>query len=329
MKMTLKIMAWLLLLLALSTTPALGQGDCPAQYMCTGANNLTANTGSVDEITNTNRGCLSSDEATTSYWIQVCTATAGTLQFTIAPTGNNNDYDWAVWTGAACPPTTAPLRCSYALSQSGSGGDNTGVNSVMNAPQTDFSEGVGGNQWTQDIVAIAGQCFTININNYGSGSNSFDISFGGTATLSCSPLPIEMLYIKCDNNGTTNTIEWSTASETNNDRFEVERSRDGITFEKIGEVDGAGSSTSVLAYSLVDGFPETGVNYYRVRQIDFDGTSTYSMLTHCHTNLVLVETAYFDLWGQPVDIERVVSGIYVQVTESEGRIRYRKVFISK
>ncbi|MEK6828808.1 MAG: hypothetical protein AABY15_01690 [Nanoarchaeota archaeon] len=253
-----------------------GQGDCPAQYMCVGGS-FTAVTDAVDELSSSNNGCLAVNEGTTSYWVQICALTAGTIQFEIAPSGNNNDYDWAVWNGSACPPTVAPIRCSFAISVAGPGADNTGVNSTNNAPQTDNSEGAGGNQWTQDINAVAGQCFTICINNYGPGSNNFNLTFGGTATLNCSILPIELLYfVGVKEQDGRNLLKWVTASEMSNDYFSIERSDDGEMFEEINRVDGAGNSSSELSYYVYDNNPIKGYNYYRLKQVDYNGDFEYS-----------------------------------------------------
>ncbi len=71
-------------------------------------------------------------------------------------------------------------------------------------------------------------------------------------------------------------LYWQTASEQNNDYMAVERSADGRTFVEIGRVRGAGNSDQPLSYSLWDDSPHKGINYYRLRQVDFDGKTSYS-----------------------------------------------------
>lgn len=91
------------------------------------------------------------------------------------------------------------------------------------------------------------------------------------------PLPVELLYFSAtaiDNKVVE--CKWSTASETNNDYFIVERSKDGYVFEEAGRVDGAGNSSHTLYYTFTDGQPYSGVSYYRLKQVDFDGLYTYS-----------------------------------------------------
>ncbi|MDQ2771363.1 MAG: IPT/TIG domain-containing protein [Bacteroidota bacterium] len=97
-------------------------------------------------------------------------------------------------------------------------------------------------------------------------------------TGSSAPLPVELVSFTAEKHGTTVALAWATASEKNSDRFEVERSRDGRTFERIGQVAAAGSSTSAHHYNFLDTkYPgETDLLYYRLRQVDLDGTFSYS-----------------------------------------------------
>ena len=67
-------------------------------------------------------------------------------------------------------------------------------------------------------------------------------------------------------------MEWSTASEYNSDYFSVERSIDGQTWKQVQEVQAAGNSTSRIDYDWLDQDPIHGLSYYRLKQIDYDGT---------------------------------------------------------
>jgi hypothetical protein len=73
-------------------------------------------------------------------------------------------------------------------------------------------------------------------------------------------------------------LNWTTASEFNNDRFEIEHSIDGSNFKLIGTLKGKLKSTELLEYSFTHETPDAGINYYRLKQIDVDGTITYSDL---------------------------------------------------
>ncbi len=79
-------------------------------------------------------------------------------------------------------------------------------------------------------------------------------------------------------------IVWVTASEINNDYFTLERSSNGINFIEIGRVKGSGNSTSDIHYNFVDYEPVEGINYYRLKQTDFDGQFTYSEIKTIRNN---------------------------------------------
>jgi hypothetical protein len=88
-------------------------------------------------------------------------------------------------------------------------------------------------------------------------------------------LPVELYsyVVKLKNNKVR--IDWSTASEIDNDYFVVERSQDAYHFEEIGREEGAGFSESFRYYAITDRFPFEGISYYRLKQVDCDGTTTY------------------------------------------------------
>lgn len=90
------------------------------------------------------------------------------------------------------------------------------------------------------------------------------------------PLPIELLAFSATANGTQVDLRWATASEQDNAYFTVERSSDAVAFTPLSQVAGAGSSQSVLHYADVDPAPLPGLSYYRLRQTDFNGSTTFS-----------------------------------------------------
>ena len=89
-------------------------------------------------------------------------------------------------------------------------------------------------------------------------------------------LPIELSEFNVQKRDKDIEINWTTISETNNDFFEIEKSRDGIDFFPIKKIKGAGNSSEINAYQIYDEYPHSGINYYRLKQIDFDGQSTHS-----------------------------------------------------
>ncbi len=85
------------------------------------------------------------------------------------------------------------------------------------------------------------------------------------------PLPVELLSFEATAKGEAVQLHWVTATEINNDYFTIERSKDGIHFESVKNIDGAGNSTQTLEYDALDDEPFNGLSYYRIRQTDFDG----------------------------------------------------------
>ncbi|RSK42854.1 T9SS type A sorting domain-containing protein [Hymenobacter perfusus] len=97
--------------------------------------------------------------------------------------------------------------------------------------------------------------------------------------LDAAPLPVELTQFTAAPEGTQAVrLAWATASEVNSAAFEVERSPDGHTFGAVGTVAAAGRSTASRRYTLLDAALPTGavVLYYRLRQVDADGTFSYS-----------------------------------------------------
>ena len=100
-------------------------------------------------------------------------------------------------------------------------------------------------------------------------------AFGATDD-GINPLPVELVGFTGRQDGNSVVLEWTTLSEKDNDYFEIERSVDGINFVTIGFVQGAGNSTEKIAYSFADNAPERGLVYYRLSQVDYDGTRSYA-----------------------------------------------------
>ena len=91
-------------------------------------------------------------------------------------------------------------------------------------------------------------------------------------------LPIELVDFTAYRQSGQVVLEWSTASESNSSHFEVERSADGLFFETIGSLPAAGESAATIAYRTEDRAPLQGVNYYRLKLVDLDGSFEHSGL---------------------------------------------------
>ena len=106
------------------------------------------------------------------------------------------------------------------------------------------------------------------------GGGTYRVMTSGTFTT----LPVGLLSFSGKNNINTHELIWQTASENNNHHFDVESSSTGITFEKIGTVVGAGSSSTIKSYQFIDVNPNFGINHYRLKQTDVDGGFKYSKI---------------------------------------------------
>lgn len=101
--------------------------------------------------------------------------------------------------------------------------------------------------------------------------------FVGAATV---PLPIELLYFTGTRNENKIELNWATSSEINSDYFIIERSTDAIHFEALSHLEAAHNSTSTLYYSATDILPFQDIVYYRLKEVDFDGTEeTYGPIS--------------------------------------------------
>ena len=85
-------------------------------------------------------------------------------------------------------------------------------------------------------------------------------------------LPVELTHFTGFTNENENLLTWTTASESNNDYFYIEKSMDGINYKKIGEVQGSGNSSVRIDYEFSDSEINNSIVYYRLTQVDFDGT---------------------------------------------------------
>lgn len=117
------------------------------------------------------------------------------------------------------------------------------------------------------------------------------------------PLPIALIDFKgeCKNDNTV-LLKWSTASETNNHHFTIERSKDGVNFEMLGDVASQGNSNQTQTYTYVDNAISNSIYYYRLTQIDHDGTSKqFNMISvdNCET-VGNSEVSILNLYPNPI-----------------------------
>lgn len=100
-----------------------------------------------------------------------------------------------------------------------------------------------------------------------------------TPTGTCVPLPVQLSSFKATRIGREVALNWETQQEVNSDYFVVERSIDGTLFDQVCNIQGAGNSSAPLSYTYLDDQAQLEQVYYRLKQVDRDGSATYYELT--------------------------------------------------
>jgi hypothetical protein len=108
-------------------------------------------------------------------------------------------------------------------------------------------------------------------------------TFGAKSAVQ-NPLPIELLSFAATKAEQVVDLKWIVSSEVNNDYFTVERTKNGTEYEEVSRVKGAGNTSQMRQYTVVDQNPLEGLTYYRLKQTDFDGKFTYSPVVSVDMN---------------------------------------------
>lgn len=145
------------------------------------------------------------------------------------------------------------------------------------------------------------------------------------STTANNPLPIELLSFSARAKNKVVELEWSTASETNNDYFTIERSEDGLAFSALDQIAGAGQSKRILNYNTVDENPLHGRSYYRLKQTDYDGSFSYSQIDAVHFAQLMDAKIFASNNTIEVGLEtQVAEAIEVSVLDVAGRVILNK-----
>lgn len=136
------------------------------------------------------------------------------------------------------------------------------------------------------------------------------------------PLPVELGLFDVTKSDENAEIKWTTYSEINNDYFTVEKSKNGIDFSVLEIVPGAGNTNSVSDYKVVDTNPFSGMNYYRLRQTDYDGKTSFSDVRSIYFGKPGVVTVHPNPLnaGDDIHIEVPDKGVYnITISDLSGR----------
>ncbi|MCI1187098.1 T9SS type A sorting domain-containing protein [Hymenobacter sp. DH14] len=140
------------------------------------------------------------------------------------------------------------------------------------------------------------------------------------------PLPVTLTSLAATREASGAAVRWQTASEQRSARFEVERSIDAVNYQKVGSVAAAGNSSSARSYTFPDATAGLGAYYYRLRQVDTDGTVTYSapvaLAAAASAGNALLSSVYPVPFRHELNIELTqpaASGASLELVDAQGR----------
>ena len=155
--------------------------------------------------------------------------------------------------------------------------------------------------------------------------------FSGVAPVTNGPLPVTLTGFSAKAAGADAKLNWATAQELNNDHFVVERSFDGSSFAAVTEVKGQGTTSSATNYTFTDAQAankaQGRVTYYRLRQVDTDGTSTFSSVqtvtftVATRTSVAVYPNPASNLTDTRLDLSGTTEGTFqVSIVDLTGRV---------
>ncbi len=159
---------------------------------------------------------------------------------------------------------------------------------------------------------------------------------------SSGPLPVELISFQATKTPERHVeLTWKTASEINNDYFVIEKSTDAVHYIPLQEVEGAGNSNVELSYVVLDQSPYAGVSYYRLKQVDYDGTVSYKGVREVnfnYDNVLEKKNPEFTMYPNPTNGDfftiqttspyDALKEVFVVVSDVNGREFYSKVVVT-
>jgi hypothetical protein len=289
------------------------QGEGAGQYvqgrLAVTRASVNGGTGSVDFtnglVLNSSGQDLGSVTATRTAGLQQAGVSYGT---NVGGTNKGIDRVWQVVASQPLSPTTPASTTVSWVSD-----DDNGLNltTPVQLWRTDQASGPWAAQGTP--ASASARSFTANVTQLGV----------LTVSNTSAPLPVELVSFTAQAQGTNALLRWATASEKNNDHFEVEASADGRTFQRVGQVAGHGSSTQAQDYQFVDpaiAHYAASLVYYRLRQVDLDGTARYAPVRTVAVPTVAGLALFPNPTTQATTLTGAAPGAPVTVLDAVGRL---------
>jgi hypothetical protein len=266
----------------------------------------TGGTGGVTQLNCPGPGSISVDG---NVWYAFSVCTSGTVTATLDEFACNDGKGSQIWMlSGNCNGGTANFSIL------GGNCSNTGLMDQV-VESYSFSAGQ------------VGQTFYVMVDSYGGNRCDFNITMTGPVCV----LPTELVsFAGRMNRNSEVLLSWQTTAEMNNDYFTVERSTDGLNFSAIGRVNGVGNSNSSRYYAFTDHQPTPMVNYYRLRQVNIDGTHKLTPPIVVRNTVV---TSGFTIFPNPVtnDIKLEIDNKFnigdnysVIITDMAGKVMWKK-----
>ncbi len=243
--------------------------------------------------------------------------TPDSLYFYCAVNGNNDSLGFVrilngTWTRYAAADMVSKVI-------QGAGGSLDG-NSADNRQYYDFQI-TGLNVNPGDTLYLRWK--DVNVSGSDDGLSIDDYSFSVST-----PVPVKYTSFTAIKQTTSNLLKWSTASESNNSHFVVQRSTDGKNFESIARVKGNGNSTKIQQYTFTDASaPVVKTVYYRLKQVDFDGRSDVSktviILRNIHPNGINSTTPNPFNSKLNIEVNTTTAGMAgIELTDMIGKVQH-------
>lgn len=308
---------------------------------------LDLNTGTAGN-NNTQTTCKSAANLTsgsTNYTNSASSINEIRTTFTTAAISNGNNETLVV------NGSTSPANASIALNFGGAGSSTFTLAGATFKAQTSVSAGVstivftnnaGGTVSTAQSEALIDALQYKNVTAVPTGgARDFAISVQDGALLSnetsfsvnvdCSTLPVTWLYFNGQLNGTVAELAWATSYEQDNAYFEVERSSDGAVFNSIGRVAASAAIQNTKEYRFADNSFAAGTLYYRLKQVDKNGSYSYSAVVKINQpdagKVTMLKSHLSDLLQINIP-QTITAPVQLFIYDSNGRLVIRKPLLT-